>query len=765
MIRKLFRKLQRYAETRVLRAEPTLEIAASFKLEGDRLRDDRRWTEAASSYAAHLEIHADDWPIWVQRGHCLKEAGDVTNGLAAYRQALTHAPNDSDLHLQIGHALKLLGQPEEAIKVYRAALALDAGNHDSQAEITILERVLALAEVARQKASQPRSTRLMFDITDLVQYMKEWRIPTGIQRVQLNVIHHALTVFAERTNPIIIHFDPNIGTWLPISRDTFFALQDAAQSSDGMDEGEFLALFETSDFAVENEATFELQLEENDVILVNLGTSWWIENYFLKIRELRKKYGIRYVPMIHDVIPLMMPEHCAQRLVEEFSQWFSTLVLEVDGAVTNSKWSAMDIRHHASRLLPDFNMPVYPVALNGDMQQYLSERDVAPIDSLQHILPPAASFVLCVSTLESRKNHLLLFKAWESLLDKHEAASVPFLICLGKSGWLFEEGAEFLRSRPALNSRILLISSVSDSALETLYRDSLFTVFNSFYEGWGLPVTESLSYGTLPLISCNTSLSEAGGRAAVYFRADDVNDLVAKLELLIFNDEKRLELRDHARANANLREWRAVAEDFIEKILKVEASANARQEALLRVPIGRPIHLGKSDALVPSLDLAMANLLRDGLNWHRLEDWGCWTAPGTAMIRLPLPDQALGQELLLYLRLRGTAVDTSVKIQCSIDGKPLSEPVQCLIGDGTRQSLGFRFRSDSRNLTLAIDAGQGSSLGPGDRDVGIGVTHVMICRADDLKARQDFMMRFPELQERIHLEHNMMLEVTDLQSH
>lgn len=739
------------------------EVAASHKTEGDRLRDDRRWAEAAASYAAYLEIHADDWPIWVQRGHCLKEAGDVTGGLAAYHQALIHAPNDSDLHLQIGHALKLLGQSEEAIKAYRAALALDAQNGDAQTEITTMEQLLSLAEVARQKASQPRSTRLMFDITDLVQYMKEWRIPTGIQRVQLNVIHHALTVFAERANPIIIHFDPNLGTWLPISRDTFFALQDAAQSSDGMDEGDFLALFETPDFAAENEVAFERQLEENDVILVNLGSSWWIENYFLKIRELRKKYGIRYVPMIHDVIPLMRPEHCAERLVEEFSQWFSTLVLEVDGAVTNSQWSAMDIRHHASRLLPDFDLPVHPVALNGDMRRYLSERDIAPIDSLRHILPPAASFVLCVSTLESRKNHLLLFKAWEALLDKHDTASVPFLICLGKSGWLFEEGAEFLRSRPALNSRILLISSVSDSALETLYRDSLFTVFNSFYEGWGLPVTESLSYGTLPLVSCNTSLSEAGGRAAVYFRADDVNDLVTKLELLIFNHEKRLELRDHARANANLREWRAVAEDFIEKILKIEASAAARQEALLRAPIGRPIHLGKSDAMVPSLDLAMANLLRDGLNWHRLEDWGCWTAPGTAMIRLPLPDEALGQDLLLYLRLRGTAVDTSVKIQCSIDGKPLSEPVERLIGDGARHSLGFRFRSDSRNLTLAIDAGAGSSLGAGDRDVGIGVTHVMICRADDLKARQDFMMRFPELQERIRLEQNMMLEVTELQ--
>ena len=122
------------------------EIAASHKTEGDRLRDDRRWAEAASSYAAYLEIHADDWPIWVQRGHCLKEAGDLVGGLAAYRQASTYAPNDSDLHLQIGHALKLLGQPEQALDAYRAALALDARNHNAQVEITALEQSLALVE-------------------------------------------------------------------------------------------------------------------------------------------------------------------------------------------------------------------------------------------------------------------------------------------------------------------------------------------------------------------------------------------------------------------------------------------------------------------------------------------------------------------------------------------------------------------------------------------------------------------------------------------
>jgi hypothetical protein len=63
---------------------------------------------------------------------------------------------------------------------------------------------------------------------------------------------------------------------------------------------------------------------------------------------------------------------------------------------------------------------------------------------------------------------------------------------------------------------------------------------------------------------------------------------------------------------------------------------------------------------------------------------------------------------------------------------------------------------------LSIDTGAGSSLGPGDRDVGIGVTHALVCRADDLQARQDFMMRFPELQERLQHEQAMLVEVMEI---
>lgn len=725
------------------------DAAAQLRATADQLRDKKRWTEAAATYATYLEIVPDDWPIWVQHGHCLKEQGDVANGLASYHRALEFATTDSDLHLQIGHALKLLGCTAEALDAYRQALVCDAGNENARHEIEALEIALTLAEAEHAGKSQPRITRLMFDISDLVQYMREWRVPSGIQRVQLNIIYFTLTSFAAAANPLIVYFDQGRNEWIQVDEKSFLALHKAAESGDEILEEDLLGILSELDNPDSREAHLEDELHRSDVILVNLGSSWWVENYFLKIRDLRRKYGIRYVPMIHDVIPLTAPEHCAQRLIEEFCQWFSTLAFEVDGAVTNSHWSAMDVRHHVSELMPEAVFPIQPIALNGDMRRDFSTRDLSAKATIGHLLPPGTSFVLCVGTLESRKNHLLLFKAWERLLEKHGAAGLPILVCLGKAGWLFDEAAEFLRARMALSAKIMLVSSVTDQSLAALYREGLFTIFNSFYEGWGLPVTESLSFGALPLIACNTSLTEAGGRAALYFRSGDPDDLHDKLEALIFNPQTRKRLTDHARANAKLRDWQDIAGDFVTSILSMTASADARQERLLRVPMGRILHLGKSNALTPSIDLAMANLLRDGLNWHRLEDWGAWTAPGSAAIRLPLSDDAIGQDLMVFLRLRGTAVDTPITVSCWMDDKRLGPPIERMIGHGERHSLILRLKPASRQLSLTIDAGMGSSLGPGDRDVGIGVTHLMLCHANDTTAQDHFMNTFPELRQEI----------------
>ncbi|MFZ5784757.1 MAG: glycosyltransferase [Pseudomonadota bacterium] len=88
----------------------------------DRLRDERRWTEAALAYAEVLKTDSRRSDIWVQYGHCLKESGNLPAAKQAYEKALSIDAAQADTWLQLGHANKLLGNSEDALKAYAAAL-------------------------------------------------------------------------------------------------------------------------------------------------------------------------------------------------------------------------------------------------------------------------------------------------------------------------------------------------------------------------------------------------------------------------------------------------------------------------------------------------------------------------------------------------------------------------------------------------------------------------------------------------------------------
>ena len=66
-----------------------------------------------------------------------------------------------------------------------------------------------------------------------------------------------------------------------------------------------------------------------------------------------------------------------------------------------------------------------------------------------------------------------------------------------------------------------------------LYQGCLFTLFPSHYEGWGLPVTESLALGKPCIISNVTSLPEAGGDLARYLDPDDLAGTVRLIRAVI----------------------------------------------------------------------------------------------------------------------------------------------------------------------------------------------------------------------------------------
>lgn len=611
-----------------------------------------------------------------------------------------------------------------------------------------------------------------FDVTDLIDYVRGARTPTGIQRVQLSVVARAAAEPPAGAEVALTAFAPATGRWLALDRDAFLRMAGLAAAGAAEDDPAWLA-------AVEALAPEDLADKAPDApfrpgfSLVNMGNAWGVQDYFRGLRRLRRRMPLRFVPFVHDCIPLVAPEHCLELTVRLYAAWFGQIVSGADAVLANSRHTAGDFARLAAALLPPGAPPPPPVTvvpLDADMASAVPARvALRAAEGLRGGPRPDEPFVLFVSTLESRKDHLLVFSAWLALIRKLGAERVPRLVCVGKPGWHAEAALALLENSPPLRRKVSILTEVSDHALSGLYRRCLFTVYNSFYEGWGLPVTESLSHGKVPVVPAHTALRESGGPGAVFFAPRSEPDLVEKLEGLILDPQRRAE-QEAKIAAAPLRPWEAVRDQVLEAVLSLPpAERRGPGPERVRLASGQVLSLASPATLgaaaAPSAAAALAERVRDDFGWFSAERWGVWSRQGFAALTLPLPAELArpaaapsGEatpeggdpaELRLYLALRAPG---RAPLRLRLRATPLSAEGAPLDGDGpwreawlatpgeeTVCALPVRLPPGADALELMLGCGEGGPLDPvvpGDpRMAGIGLRALMLCREDDAAAR------------------------------
>jgi glycosyltransferase involved in cell wall biosynthesis len=257
----------------------------------------------------------------------------------------------------------------------------------------------------------------------------------------------------------------------------------------------------------------------------------WFHPFYAELaRTARSAFGLRLGVLVHDTIPLLRPEWCEENLVRRFEGWARTALPDADCLLTNSEATGRDLVAWAARSgLPLRSAPrAIPIGTG------FGGKDPAAADVARSSrLPPPDSYVLMVSTLEARKNHALLFRIWRRLLEEMEPARVPTLVFAGRVGWLVSDLVEQIRRTNGLDGKLLLIEDATDAELAQLYRGCRFTLFPSFYEGWGLPVTESHGYGRPCLASSASAVPEAGGALARYFDPENGTEALRMIRTAI----------------------------------------------------------------------------------------------------------------------------------------------------------------------------------------------------------------------------------------
>ena len=271
-------------------------------------------------------------------------------------------------------------------------------------------------------------------------------------------------------------------------------------------------------------------------LLVVLGSPWFELDYAELAAFARGRLGMRLAVLLYDVIPIRRPEWVDRGTTRVFRDWYATVLPLADLVFAISRATAADATAWCRRDNIALAGPIRPLALGTGF----GEPAPTPGDGAAATLPPALAealqgrpYVLFVSTIEARKNHMLLFRAWRRLLEEMGPARVPDLVFAGKVGWLVADLMGQIENSRHLDGRLHVVEGLDDQALRAVYAGCLFTVFPSFYEGWGLPVSESLAMGKPCLAAGVTALPEAGGTLARYFDPFDLNDATRAIRAAI----------------------------------------------------------------------------------------------------------------------------------------------------------------------------------------------------------------------------------------
>ena len=533
----------------------------------------------------------------------------------------------------------------------------DAAQEDYLAQGGLLEHPAPGGRWTIPESAADGTAHLVFDVSDLMQYFQDNRLPTGIQRVQIEVITGILGSAPREFSKTLACFTADSGFWVALDIDLFAEICRLALI--GGDLSDRVWRHALKQLKAHLDRAPQL-IFPHGAFLINLGSSWWLPNYFLNVRLAKAQYGIRYVPFVHDCIPIVTPEHCVEDLTRQFIDWVLGACELADHVIVNSKTTAADLLRIAQQLGKPLEPPAV-VELNADFHPGRARAQVLDPQVLFKNDLRAGEYVLFVATVESRKNHQLAFSAWLGLLKKLGARRVPKLVCVGKKGWLCEAVYARLEASSVLRQKVVMLSGISDRDLQKLYQDCLFTIYPSFYEGWGLPVTESLCFGKVPLLSRCSSLLEAAGEFGEYFDLDSEAEFVRSLERLIFDAEYRQAKERKIAAEFKPRTWSEIGGHFL-RLLGGWAETPAAERAWTRWadrdlwPVeatpGRyyAVRINHETQIWPGL--ASGEMFRQGDAWWWPENWGCWTKHKVARLAFVAPVPS-GCGAVLFIGVRG----------------------------------------------------------------------------------------------------------------
>lgn len=227
--------------------------------------------------------------------------------------------------------------------------------------------------------------------------------------------------------------------------------------------------------------------------------------------------GARMIAFVHDLIPIEFPEYARPQHAELHTRRIRTVAAMSEAVIVNSHATEKELQPF---LVEAGRTPPVLVAPLGVQPMLPTPATVRPMPTSPTGVAssedsfPEPHFVY-LSTIEPRKNHIMLLHIWRRLGEMLGDAT-PRLVLVGRRGWENENIVDMLERSVLIRAHVTEWTDVTDARIVALLRTSRAMLFPSFAEGFGLPVAEALAAGTPVISSDLPALRETGGNVPDY---------------------------------------------------------------------------------------------------------------------------------------------------------------------------------------------------------------------------------------------------------
>lgn len=241
----------------------------------------------------------------------------------------------------------------------------------------------------------------------------------------------------------------------------------------------------------------KVQFSKEDIVFIPWG-EWWDTSFTDYLVNIHHEQNVKLVQIIHDMATITQAQFFETVSVnpESYNQQILPICSLVLVPSQNTKNEMLTWLKNKKLTLP--TVSVFREGDDFKVANTVMPKDPKFISSGLK----GGDFILCVGTIEAKKNHRLLYYVYK--LASSRKIKLPKLVIVGRPGYGTKMTIELLTHDQEIANKFVLLTNTTDEELSWLYEHCMFTILPSFHEGWGIPIAESVARG-VPCLCSNTS--------------------------------------------------------------------------------------------------------------------------------------------------------------------------------------------------------------------------------------------------------------------